>query len=74
MRRCFVDTGAFVAREIAADQHHPVAGRSWREVEECGHVLVSSEHVFDESATLIWPGERLRRPPRIASVLTDAVH
>lgn len=49
----FVDTGAFVAKEIAGDQFHTVARESWNEVERRGLRLVSSEHVFDESATLI---------------------
>lgn len=49
----FVDTGAFVAKEIAGDQFHQVARESWDEAERRGLRLVSSEHVFDESATLI---------------------
>jgi uncharacterized protein len=49
----FVDTGAFVAKEITGDQFHTVARDSWNEVERRGLRLVSSEHVFDESATLI---------------------
>lgn len=53
MRRLFVDTGALVAREIVADQHHAAAWRAWREAEAQQWVLVSSEHVFDESATLL---------------------
>ena len=53
MRRIFVDTGAFVAKEIAGDQHHGIALLGWKEVEAGGYQLVSSEHVFDESATLI---------------------
>ena len=49
----FVDTGAFVAKEIAGDQFHTVAREGWNEVERRGLRLVSSEHVLDESATLI---------------------
>lgn len=49
----FVDTGAFVAKEIAGDQFHRVAREGWNEVERRGLRLVSSEHVLDESATLI---------------------
>src|ERR1035437_2622600 len=46
-------TGAFVAKEIAGDQFHTVARAGWNEVERRGLRLVSSEHVLDESATLI---------------------
>ncbi len=53
MRRLFVDTGALVAREVAADQHHAAAWRAWEEVADKQLVLVSSGHVFDESATLL---------------------
>jgi predicted nucleic acid-binding protein len=49
----FVDTGAFVAKEIAGDQFHATACQSWIEAERKGIRLVSSEHVFDESVTLI---------------------
>ena len=42
-----------MAKEIAGDQHHAGAVKCWREAEEAGVRLVSSEHVFDESATLL---------------------
>lgn len=53
MKRLFVDTGAFVAREIGNDQHHASASQAWREIEKGNHQLFSCEHVLDESATLI---------------------
>jgi hypothetical protein len=53
MMSLFVDTGAFVAKEIAGDQFHAVARKGWNEVERRGFRLVSSEHVLDESVTLI---------------------
>lgn len=53
MRALFVDTGAFLAKEIVGDQYHSVARHGWNEAELRGFRLVSSEHVFDESATLI---------------------
>jgi hypothetical protein len=53
MRALFVDTGAFLAKEIASDQYHLVSRQGWNEAELRGYRLVSSEHVFDESATLI---------------------
>lgn len=49
----FVDTGAFVAKEIVGDQFHAAAQQCWSEVEQGGMRLVSSEHILDESATLI---------------------
>lgn len=48
-----MDTGAFVAKEIAADQFHPLALRAWSEIGRGGVQLFSSEHILDESATLI---------------------
>lgn len=53
MKKLFVDTDAFIAKEIAADQFHQPAIRSWKEIEEGRFQLFSSEHVLDESATLI---------------------
>lgn len=53
MTAIFVDTGAFVAREIAGDQFHSLAWQCRAEVVQRGYRLVSSEHVFDESVTLI---------------------
>jgi uncharacterized protein len=53
MTKLFVDTGAFVAKEIAADQFHQAASQAWHEVERRGLRLFSSEHILDESATLI---------------------
>lgn len=53
MKPLFVDTGAFVAKEIAGDQFHSEARQCWSELEPGGHQLFSSEHVLDESATLI---------------------
>jgi predicted nucleic acid-binding protein len=53
MRALYVDTGAFVAKELASDQFHAVAREGWQEVGRSGVRLVSSEHVFDESVTLI---------------------
>jgi predicted nucleic acid-binding protein len=53
MTRLFVDTGAFVAKEIAGDQYHARALSAWKEIEERSFRLVSSDHILDESATLI---------------------
>lgn len=53
MKRLFVDTGALVAKEIANDRHHSAAAKAWSKIAEGGFHLVSSEHILDESATLI---------------------
>lgn len=51
MRKVFVDTGAFIARAIAADDLHRVAVKTWATLTRTA--LVSSEHVFDETMTLL---------------------
>jgi len=47
----FVDTGAFLAKETAADQHDAAANAGWAKAE--ASVLFSSGHILDESATLL---------------------
>lgn len=49
----FVDTGAFLAKEVASDQHHEMATEVWRGLIERRVALFSSEHVFDETMTLL---------------------
>lgn len=51
MKKLFVDTGAFLAKEIAADQHHATATKCWLQAQDA--VLFSSEHVLDECVTLL---------------------
>lgn len=53
MRALFVDTGAFLAKEIAADQHHSRAVDFWRSLQKRTPHLCSSQHVLDEAATLL---------------------
>lgn len=53
MKAIFVDTGAFLAKEIAADQYHIPALEFWRDIHEKGLKIYSSEHVLDETATLL---------------------
>lgn len=53
MKPLFVDTGAFLAKEIAADQHHDTAHASWQRISNDRPRLYSSEHVLDETATLL---------------------
>lgn len=53
MKKIFVDTGAFLAKEIANDQHHAVAAEHWRVLLSGRTALYSSEHVLDETMTLL---------------------
>ncbi len=53
MKRLFVDTGAFVAKELGGDQFHTAAKRCWQEIGNGSYRLFSSEHVFDECSTMI---------------------
>jgi predicted nucleic acid-binding protein len=53
VRALFIDTGAFLAKEIAADQHHRDASAFWKRIAEERPLLYSSEHVLDETATLL---------------------
>jgi predicted nucleic acid-binding protein len=49
----FVDTGAFVARWMARDQHHAAAVRGWRRVAEQRLACVTTNHIVDETLTLL---------------------
>jgi predicted nucleic acid-binding protein len=51
--KLFVDTGAFLARAISADGHHSAASRLWEELAKNSIQLYSSEHVLDETLTLL---------------------
>lgn len=53
MRALFIDTGAFLAKEIVADQHHLRAAGLWRSLQEESPQLYSSQHILDETATLL---------------------
>ncbi|MFW6012509.1 MAG: type II toxin-antitoxin system VapC family toxin [bacterium] len=49
----FVDTGAFLGRHLAKDQHHVDATRVWEELRRSGESCLTSNFVVDEAATLI---------------------
>ncbi len=53
MRAIFIDTGAFLAKEIAPDQFHRQAVEFWEHLAGESPILYSSEHVLDETATLL---------------------
>lgn len=49
----FVDTGAFLARYVAGDQHYRRAARTWKLLERSGSPLLTSNFVVDETLTLL---------------------
>jgi len=53
LKKLFIDTGAFLAKEIANDQHHAEAVGLWADLPTGGIALFSSEHVLDETTTLL---------------------
>lgn len=54
----FIDTGAFVARYLERDQYHGTATAAWRELERTSDRCVTTNHVIDETLTLLarWAG------------------
>lgn len=53
MKRVLIDTGAFIAQRISADQYHELASRAFAELAEAPVQLYSSEHILDETVTLL---------------------
>jgi predicted nucleic acid-binding protein len=49
----FVDTGPFVARHLARDQHHEAAVRGWRQLADRGRRCLTTGFVVDETITLL---------------------
>lgn len=49
----FIDTGAFLARHVVADQHHAAAARGWLRLAEERHHCATSNFVVDEFLTLL---------------------
>ena len=49
----FVDTGAFLARYVARDEHHRRAKRAWTEIERTRLPCFTSNFVLDETLTLL---------------------
>ena len=49
----FVDTGAFVARHLARDQHHQDALEGWKRLAETKPPCYTSNFVLDETFTLL---------------------
>jgi predicted nucleic acid-binding protein len=53
VKKVFVDTGAFLAKEIKRDQHHSEAAALWARLGVHPEALYTSEHCMDETATLL---------------------
>jgi len=49
----FIDTGAFLARYVGADQYHRKATRAFRLLERRAAALATSNFVLDETFTLL---------------------
>ncbi len=50
----FIDTGAFLARYIEADQFHKKANELWAKIEKKERKCFTSNFVLDELATLLF--------------------
>jgi len=49
----FIDSGAFLARYLANDQHHDAAVDRWEKLREEGQICLTSNFVIDETVTLL---------------------
>ncbi len=49
----FIDTGAFLARYVARDQHHAVAIDYWQVLKDSRRKCFTSNFVLDETLTLL---------------------
>jgi predicted nucleic acid-binding protein len=49
----FIDTGAFIARYLASDQHHKIAVQTWEKIRLAREPLLTSNFVLDETFTLL---------------------
>src|SRR5580704_6297832 len=49
----FIDTGAFIARFVSADQHHAQALPLWKRIEQTRPVCVTSSWVVSETLTYL---------------------
>lgn len=68
MQAVFIDTGMFLARHMARDQHHEEALRIWQLLASGRYRLMTSNFVTDETCTLLarrttyeFAAERMRR-------------
>ena len=53
MNQLFLDTGGLVARVLPRDQYHAASHKGWEILEHVDTRLFSTEHVLDESISLL---------------------
>ena len=53
MKKLLIDTGAFLAQRNPSDQHHARAQSAFRALSDSPTLLFSTEHILDETLTLI---------------------
>ena len=51
--KLFLDTGSFIARELARDQYHEKAANACLQSADSQCKLFCGEHIFDECMTLL---------------------
>ena len=70
--RLFVDTSAWFALYSARDEAHSRASRFWKELRRKSVRLVTTEHVFGESITLMRARGGHRAACRLGSILLNS--
>ena len=53
MKKMFIDTGAFLSRWVARDQHHEASRAAWATIDKQQYRLITSNFVLDETFTLL---------------------
>ena len=53
MKKLLIDTGAFFAQRNPSDEHHERATRGFADLAHSSVLLYSTEHVLDETLTLL---------------------
>lgn len=53
MKKVLIDTGAFFAQRNPTDEHHREAKRGFEELANSAALLYSTEHILDETLTLL---------------------
>jgi predicted nucleic acid-binding protein len=53
MKKLLIDTGAFFAQRNPGDEHHERANRGFTDLARSSVLLYSTEHILDETLTLL---------------------